>query len=337
MRDENKADRVQIVSGRGESETWKEVNASGLAQPFKTFRSVFAEELTTRFLLDTTPNKHIQLALKMNPAINTEPKGPLLSGKSAMHEMMTAEYKRALRRAALRRAGSSAPAPVPVPAAADEAEAEDAPWDAPAAAPAVAPAVAPQSAKRRKGLLGVVAAQQSTEVVEDGASRIDQDVQTEVERFNLISRDIITAGAEHKYYFSSERFNLRAFWADHKETLPLHYSVYVAEVGCKKAAAANVESVFSGAGKFTEEGRRRRALGTSFSRAWCGCTTTGSTPSSARRSRRWSSATWRSSTRRRLPVPVRRLRRSLRLERQARLPTRPPPRPRPQPPRKPEL
>ena len=41
----------------------------------------------------------------------------------------------------------------------------------------------------------------------------------------------------------------------HKETLPLHYSVYVAEVGCKKAAAANVESVFSGAGKFTEEAK----------------------------------------------------------------------------------
>ena len=83
---------------------------------------------------------------------------------------------------------------MPIPAAVDEAEAEDAPWDA--------PAVAPPSAKRRKGLLGVVAAQQSTEVVDDGASRIDQEVQTEVERFNLISRDIITAGAEHKYYLS---------------------------------------------------------------------------------------------------------------------------------------
>ena len=46
-----------------------------------------------------------------------------------------------------------------------------------------------------------------------------------------------------------------AFWADHKETLPLHYSVYVAEVGCKKAAAANVESVFSGAGKFTQKAK----------------------------------------------------------------------------------
>ena len=35
--------------------------------------------------------------------------------------------------------------------------------------------------------------------------------------------------------------------------MPLHYAVYLAEVGCKKAAAANVESVFSGAGKFTTE------------------------------------------------------------------------------------
>ena len=33
----------------------------------------------------------------------------------------------------------------------------------------------------------------------------------------------------------------------------MHYAVYLAEVGCKKAAAANVESVFSGAGKFTDE------------------------------------------------------------------------------------
>ena len=36
--------------------------------------------------------------------------------------------------------------------------------------------------------------------------------------------------------------------------LPLHYAVYlVAEVGCKRSAAANVETVFSGAGKFMEE------------------------------------------------------------------------------------
>jgi len=35
--------------------------------------------------------------------------------------------------------------------------------------------------------------------------------------------------------------------------VPIHYAVYLANVGCKKSAAANVESVFSGAGKFTAE------------------------------------------------------------------------------------
>jgi len=35
--------------------------------------------------------------------------------------------------------------------------------------------------------------------------------------------------------------------------LPIHYAVNLAEVGCKKSAAANVESVFSGAGRFTAD------------------------------------------------------------------------------------
>ena len=48
---------------------------------------------------------------------------------------------------------------------------------------------------------------------------------------------------------------MRTFWAEHKTALPLHYSTYVAEVGCKKSASANVESVFSGAGKFMEEAK----------------------------------------------------------------------------------
>jgi hypothetical protein len=46
---------------------------------------------------------------------------------------------------------------------------------------------------------------------------------------------------------------LRKFWVDHREVLPVHYAVYLAEVACLKAASANVESVFSGAGKFTKE------------------------------------------------------------------------------------
>ena len=53
----------------------------------------------------------------------------------------------------------------------------------------------------------------------------------------------------------TQQFDLHNLWLDNKFSLPLHYAVYIAEVGCKKVAAANVESVFSGAGKFTLEAK----------------------------------------------------------------------------------
>ena len=43
--------------------------------------------------------------------------------------------------------------------------------------------------------------------------------------------------------------------------LPIHYRTYLAEVACKKAAATNVETVFSGAGKFSAEVCRGNASG----------------------------------------------------------------------------
>ena len=46
-------------------------------------------------------------------------------------------------------------------------------------------------------------------------------------------------------------------WASQKTLLPFHYNVYLAEVAPKKAAAANVETVFSGAGKFMQEALNR--------------------------------------------------------------------------------
>ena len=114
--------------------------------------------------------------------------------------------------------------------------------------------IAPEP-KRRKGLLGAVAAKQNiTEDVPDvEISKTDAQVQVEIERFSIISEQIIAQGEGGQYYEGNHRINLRAFWADHKRVLPLHYNVYMAEVGCKKSAAANVESVFSGAGKFADE------------------------------------------------------------------------------------
>ena len=53
----------------------------------------------------------------------------------------------------------------------------------------------------------------------------------------------------------TQQFDLHNLWLDNKFSLPLHYAVYIAEVGCKNVAAANVESVFSGAGKFTLEAK----------------------------------------------------------------------------------
>ena len=49
------------------------------------------------------------------------------------------------------------------------------------------------------------------------------------------------------------RFNLHAFWVDQKKQLPMHYGVYLTQVGCIRSAAASVETVFSGAGKFMDE------------------------------------------------------------------------------------
>ena len=80
-------------------------------------------------------------------------------------------------------------------------------------------------------------------------------VQSEINNFDMISTRVLAEGLKNKYFGGSQLFNLHQFWADHKMSMPFHFGVYVAEVGCKKAAAANVESVFSGAGKFTEEAR----------------------------------------------------------------------------------
>jgi len=78
-----------------------------------------------------------------------------------------------------------------------------------------------------------------------------------MERFELLCETVLSKGEEHEHFkdvsAGTRRFDLPSFWAELKQALPLHFAVYLAEVGCKMAAAGNVESVFSGAGKFCEE------------------------------------------------------------------------------------
>ena len=91
-------------------------------------------------------------------------------------------------------------------------------------------------------------------------SMIDAQVKKEMASFEEISNRLL-ADRGNKYYMyqGSDRFNLRVFWAEHKTLLPIHYRVYMAEVGPNRAASANVETVFSGAGRFSKEAEKASA------------------------------------------------------------------------------
>ena len=144
MRHEAVAQKVELVSGRKESESWKEVNGDSLPPMFRTYREVLSKQLSKRFQLDTTPNKHVLLALKINPSVNTNLDSPQLKGKAAKAELMQAEYKRALRRQAiLIKQRSSADAATIASAAAAAALAAATAPAAPTPAPIAAAAPAP--------------------------------------------------------------------------------------------------------------------------------------------------------------------------------------------------
>jgi hypothetical protein len=191
-RNEARAERLELVSGRKETETWKEVSASALPPMFKTFRKELVSQLTTRFALDTTPNKHVLLALKMNPSVNTATNSPQLEGKAAKAELMEAEYKRALRRQAIRQHRAAAPATATAPTPTAEPAAVPIATTAPATpVPPTTPVPGqPAGAKRRKGLLGTIATQHTMHATPDTdtvSSVIDTAVQAEMDRFDMVS------------------------------------------------------------------------------------------------------------------------------------------------------
>lgn len=57
--------------------------------------------------------------------------------------------------------------------------------------------------------------------------------------------------ANPKPYMASGIFDLSVFWSGQKSVIPVHYSLWMAEVGCAKVASANVETVFSGVGRIS--------------------------------------------------------------------------------------
>ena len=64
----------------------------GLPRMFQIYREELASQLSSRFALDTTLSKHILLALRMNPSVDTSAEGSQFLGKVAKWEMRQAEY-----------------------------------------------------------------------------------------------------------------------------------------------------------------------------------------------------------------------------------------------------
>jgi hypothetical protein len=59
----------------------------------------------------------------------------------------------------------------------------------------------------------------------------------------------VSVYANTEQFMHAGIFDLGLFWSQQKSILPVHYSLWMAEVGCAKVASANVEVVFSGAGR----------------------------------------------------------------------------------------
>ena len=177
---------------------------------FQIYRKELASQLSSRFALDTTPSRHVLLALMMNPFVDTSAEGSQFLGKVAKWEMMQAEYRRALRRQAVhrRRPHMQPPQQQPCNASAQHvampAQQMAPPQNdsmvsvtRPAAIHEESADTNPPAGKHRRGLMGAVAslgggAAMATADREDGA--IDLEVKLEIERFEAISLKTLAMG-----------------------------------------------------------------------------------------------------------------------------------------------
>ena len=54
-------------------------------------------------------------------------------------------------------------------------------------------------------------------------------------------------------YSKEGEFCKDAYWIDYRYRIPTHYAMYLGDCASKKPASANVETVFSGAKKFSDD------------------------------------------------------------------------------------
>jgi hypothetical protein len=172
---------------------------------------------------------------------------------------MEGEYRRALLRRAHSRTSTSG-----------EARASPAEGVTPNLPPAKRTSPSPgQAGSVKKGPASVLSlvsskakAPADTTTPEDNALEL---VKMEEIKYEQLCMGVV---ANSSAYIVKGIFNQSLFWAAQKHALPLHYAVWVAEVGCVKLASANIETVFSGAGRISN---RARTLAPQVLSDYCYC------------------------------------------------------------------
>lgn len=103
LRHQMEAPRLQVVSGRFETESWEDISSARLTHMFKEFRSVMVEELSSRFF-PGSPSEHVLLCFKLNPFLDSSASNPVLSSQTTQ-ELLLSTYHTKLRMTYVHRRG----------------------------------------------------------------------------------------------------------------------------------------------------------------------------------------------------------------------------------------
>lgn len=246
LQQNTEADKLWIVAGQTKEGDWTEVQGCNLPTMFKKFRSILSDQLKERFKVSTTPSKYVLLALAMDPSVDTSPTG-IFQDRCAAQSLLEGEYRRALRRRQI--------AITPLKEKGRSLSGEGSSGGSSSTAQRTAQAAVPtpkQAGKRPMGILGLVGAPLSkTPVTPGGATEtLNKDeimLTAEMDKFRGLCEAVLNEGHTHRFYEKGV-FSQSRFWSEYAASMPIHYAEFVGGVGTMKAASANVETVFSGAG-----------------------------------------------------------------------------------------
>lgn len=251
LHDGCKQSKLMVVSGTSAEGVWKDFHEGTLPEMFKKFRSILSEQLESRFHVHSTPDKYTLLALAMDPTVNTSSEDGIFKSASAAQALMEAEYRRALRKRAPQKGSSSdsTPSNQGSSSLADGAEAAQVNRQNPSTISKTAEKPKEGSGKRPASVLSLMAGPtaKKNSTVHLGRESTDADLEKEVDTFATISGALQAEGVSSRFYVKG-MFSHSDFWLHHRSILPIHYKVFITQVGCAKAASANVETVFSGVG-----------------------------------------------------------------------------------------